>query len=157
MVHRSEEAEALIHCSVRAGAAATGKSHLAIVQRLIAADEGRLAHEEDHSYLGEALYEAAAEGHKECALSLRKTGANVKASLGILGTVAHAAIFYHHYELVPLFKEHDASIVSIRYRQNSLLDYAVRNHFLVTTKLLLEAGADVKGMYSSHRYSVSDR
>lgn len=138
-------------------AAAAGEGHLAIVQSLIAADEGRLAHKEDHSYLGEALYDAAAEGYKECAVSLLKMGADIKASLGRLGTAAHAAIFYQHYELVPLFIEHDASIISIRYRKNSLLDYAVTNESLVTTKLLLEAGADVEGLYNSDEYSVSDR
>ena len=138
-------------------AAAAGEGHLAIVQSLIAADEGRLAHKEDHSYLGEALYEAAAEGYKDCAVSLLRMGADIKASLGRLGTAAHAAIFYQHYELVPLFIEHDARIISIRYRKNSLLDYAVTNESLVTTKLLLEAGADVEGSYNSDEYSVSDR
>lgn len=138
-------------------AAAAGEGHLAIVQSLIAADEGRLAHKEDYFYLGEALYEAAAEGYKECAVLLLKMGADIKASLGRLGTAVHAAIFYQHYELVPLFIDHDASIISIRYRKNSLLDYAVANESLVTTKLLLEAGADVEGLYNSDEYSVSDR
>lgn len=138
-------------------AAAAGKGHLAIVQRLIAADEGRLAHKEDHSYLGEALYEAAAGGHKDCALSLLKMGADLAGSFGRLGTAVNVAITYKHFELVPLFIEHDASVISIRYRGKSLLDYAVTSRSLVTTKLLLEAGADVEGMYSSHEHSVSDR
>ena len=148
------------HLSFDAGptplAAAAGKGHLAIVQSLIAA-EGGLGHKEDRSYLGEALYLAAAQGHKDCALLLLKNGADIKASFGRLGTALHAAIFYECFELIPHFIEQDASIVGITdYNKKSLLDLAVQNESLVTSKLLLEAGADVEGLYHSHVYSVSN-
>ena len=137
-------------------AAAAGKGHLAIVQILIAADEGRLGHKDDQSYLGEALYFAAEEGRKECALLLINAGASVKGFFGRFGTAAHAAIMYQHFQLIPHLIEHDASIVDIRNRKQSLLDLAVLNESLVTSKLLLEAGADVEGLYTSSAFSVSD-
>lgn len=150
------------HSSFDAGgtplAAAAGKGHLAIVQSLIAAEEGRLGHKQDRLYLGEALYLAAAEGHKDCALLLLRNGADMKASPGRLGTAVHAAIFHERFELIPHFIEHDASIVSItNYKNKSLLDFAVQNGSLIISKLLLEAGADVEGLYDSMRYSVSDQ
>ena len=138
-------------------AAAAGKGHLAIVQVLIAADEGRFGHKDDQSYLGEALYFAAQEGRKECALLLINMGASVKGFFGRLGTAAHAAIMYQHFELIPHLIEYDASIIGISDRTVSLLDLAVQKESLVTSKLLLEAGADVEGLYNSHKYGVSDQ
>ena len=138
-------------------AAAAGNGHLDIVQILLAADEGRLGHKDDQSYLGEALYFAAKEGRKECALVLINMGASVKGHFGRFSTAAHAAIIHQHFDLIPHILEHDASIVGMKYRQMSLLDLAVEKKSLITSKLLLEAGADVEGLYQSHEHSVSDQ
>ena len=138
-------------------AAAAGKGHLAIVQILIDADEGRLGHKDDLAYLDGALYIAVQRGHKECALLLLNTGAGVEVPFRRLGEAAHAAIMYHYFELIPLLIEHDASIVNFRHHKGSLLDFAVRDESFETSKLLLEAGADVEGLYNSYEYSVSDQ
>ena len=125
-------------------AAAAHNGHLHIVKSLIAADEGRLGHKEDRYYLGGALYSAAEQGHRDCALLY---------SYGIYGTAAHAAIFCGLFELIPHFIEYDASVVGIRFDDGSLLGLAVGRESLVTSKLLLEAGADVEGLHDS----VSDQ
>ena len=139
-------------------AAAASKGHFAIMRSLIAAEEGKLDHKEDRLYLGGALYTAAENGHKDCALLLLENGADLKARYGRHGTAAHAAVSSHHFELIPHFIKHDASIVGLTNRRNkNVLDLAVQKRSLVTSRLLLQAGADVEGLYDSSQYSVSEK